>query len=933
MNIINRYTLQTLKKNRLRTLVTIVGIILSAAMFTGVTSIVFSLQDFMVRLEIGDEGAWEGRLNQLSEDEAKKFRKSEDVKDATVVDTVGYARMQDSLNESKPYLCINSIEKNFADFSPLRLTEGRMAEKSDELVLSQHLEENGGIVYHVGDTVTLEVGKRMIDGQAAGQATPYVENGESLEETRSMTYHIVGICERPALEVHNASGYTAFTVGADDAIFSDVLFTSEHPKEILKQMRNFLVKELGRDKDSIQSEIDYISHGGLLRYRGESPNGNYMQIFYTMGVVLIVIIMVASVTLIYNAFSISVSERTKQFGLLKSIGATKKQIRHSVYFEGLCLCGIGIPIGVLGGLGGIGITLYFVDGLMGQFMNKQDDIHLHLTVMPIAIVIAVIVAVVTVLISSMIPAAKAVRMTAIDALRESRDVRIRSKNVRTGKWVYYLFGFEGMLASKNFKRNRRKYRLTVFSLTISIILFIVTSCFNGYMSESVNIIQQASMADISLMAEKEDMAGVSAEDARKAMERVQDVEEAAYSVPVNFAYLLVDREDLDEEFYEFNKEAEGPASYIGAHKKSDKVLVDVALNFVDDTSYEKFLKENHMDVSKYMDGEKLCPIIWDEVQGLNSSNGIVKGHVLKKNRIPKGVYCINRIEGYEYVVNYESMDAEKMAFPFMKEEEESGNGEEEDSEEEEETIISGEEAVTKLVFDDAKKMELASRKIPLGIGSVSPWFNGVTAVLPESARKQMAGAAGNIDFGNYTEFHFKADKYKKAYTNLSEYIKNNSGFKKEAISQLYSERETAEANRALLLVLDIFVYGFISLIALIVMANIFNTISTNIQLRRKEFAMLKSVGMAKGGFDRMMNFECLLYGVKSLLIGLPISFLLCYLMSKSMEVGWNAAFAIPWGNVAIVIVGVFVMVFGSMLYSMRRIKRDNPIDALRNDNL
>lgn len=932
MNIINRYTLQSLKKNKLRTLVTIIGIVLSAAMFTGVTSIVYSLQDFIVRMEIGDEGAWEGRLNNLSEDEAKKFCKSEDVEGATVVDTVGYAMMQDSLNESKPYLCINSIKKNFADFSPLRLTEGRMAEKNDELVISQHLEENGGITYHVGDTVTLEVGKRVIDGQTAGQAAPYIENGESLEETRSMTYQIVGICERPPLETHTAPGYTAFTVGADNAIFSDVLFTSEHPKEILKQMRNFFVKELGRDKDSIQEDIDYVTHGGLLRFRGESPNESFMKVFYTMGAILIFIIMVASVTLIYNAFSISVSERTKQFGLLKSIGATKKQIRYSVYFEGLCLCGIGIPIGVLGGLGGIGITLYFVDSLMGQFMNKQDEIHLHLTVMPIAIVIAVIVAVVTVLISSMIPAAKAVRMTAIDALRESRDVRIRSRNVRTGKWVYYLFGFEGMLASKNFKRNRRKYRLTVFSLTISIILFIVTSCFNGYMSESVNIMQQASTADIKLSANKKDMLGVPAEEARKAMGRVQDVEEAAYSLPVNFAYLLVDREDLDEEFYEYNQKEGGAASYIGFHKKSDKVLVDVALSFVDDTSYEKFLKDNHMDVSKYMDGEKLCPIIWDEVQGMGSGNSVVKGRVLKKNRMPKEVYCINQVKGYEYIVDYENMDAEKLAFPFMKEEE-NGEGKEGDSEEEENTIISREKAVTKLVFDDAEKMEIASRKIPLGIGSVSPWFNGVTMVLPESALKHMAEAAKKIDFGDYTEFNFRATKYKSAYTNLSEYLKNSSGFKKEVVSQLYSERETAEANRALLLVLDIFVYGFISLIALIVMANIFNTISTNIQLRRKEFAMLKSVGMPKKGFDRMMNYECLLYGVKSLIYGLPISFILCYLMSKSMEVGWNAAFAIPWGNVAIVIVGVFVMVFGSMLYSMRKIKRDNPIEALRNDNM
>ena len=936
MNIINRYTLQTLKKNKLRTMVTIIGIILSAAMFTGVTSIVFSLQQFLINVEIGDEGAWEGRLNNLSRDEAEKFLSSKDVKGATVVDTVGYARMQDSLNESKPYLCIKSIEKDFADFSPLRITEGRMAENSDELVLSKHLEENGGISYHVGDTITLEVGKRMVDGKAVGQATVYMGKEESVEQTRSKTYRIVGICERPAVERYSAPGYTALTVGAGDACFSDVLFTSEKPKEIGKQMKSFLIKKAGRDKGSIEVDVDYVSHGGLLRFRGESPNESFMSVFYTMGCILTVIIMVASVTLIYNAFSISVSERTKQFGLLKSIGATKKQIRHSVYFEGLCLCGIGIPIGVVGGLAGIGVTLYFVDHLIGRFMNKTDDIHLSLTIMPSAIVIAVVIAVVTVLISSMIPAAKAVRLTAIDALRESRDVRIRSRNVRTGRWVYRFFGFEGMLANKNFKRNRKKYRLTVFSLAISIILFIVTSCFNRYMSESVNLVQQASTTDIRLIVNRKEMVGVSAEDARKGMERVQDVEEAAYAMPVEYAYLLLDKEDLDKDFYDFNMSADAPDNYIFTHKKSDKVLVNAALSFVDDTSYEKYLKKNHMDVSKFMDGEKLCPIIWDEVQGLNSGSAIMKCHVFKKNRMPKEIYCLNKVKEYEYLEDFEKIDAEKMAFPFVKAEKENngtGNKGQKESGESEEKIVSGKKAVTKLTLDDIERVELASRKAPLGIGSVSPWFNGVTMVLPCSAMNRITETSKNIGFGEYTSFNFKATNYKKAYTNLSEYLKNSSGFKKDVVSQLYSERETAEANRALLIVLDIFVYGFITLIVLIVMANIFNTISTNIQLRRKEFAMLKSVGMAKRGFDRMMNFECLLYGVKSLVIGLPISFVLCYLMCKSMEVGWNAAFSIPWGNVAIVVVGVFVMVFGSMLYSMRKINRDNPIEALRNDNL
>lgn len=922
MNIINRFTLQTLKKNKVRTLVTIVGIILSTAMFTGVTSIVSSLQQYVIHLEIANEGEWEGRLNNLSREQAEEFCKKNYVASATVVDTVGYARLQDSLNESKPYLCVNSIEKNFTDFSPIDMIEGRMPEKSDELVLSKHLEDNGDIVYHVGDTITLEVGKRTMEDKEVGQETSLRDGPEDrIAGLQPNTYHIVGICQRPPFEPFSAPGYTAYTVDADDAYTSDVLFISKQPREILKQMRKYLVKEAGRSRDEIMEGVDYTYHRDLLNFRGQSSNVNYMQMLYIMGTILVLIIMVASVTLIYNSFSISVSERTKQFGLLKSIGATKKQIRHSVYFEGLCLCGIGIPIGVLGGLTGIGVTLHFVSNTMEQFLSNTKKVQLQLTVMPGAIVIAVAVALATVLISSMIPAARAVRMTPIDALRESRDVRIRRRNIRTGRWVYRLFGFEGLLANKNFKRNRKKYRLTVFSLSISVILFIVTGCFNGYMSESVRIMEQSTVTDIRLFIDKGDMAGVPVEKAKKAMEHVQDVDEAAYSEYIKSAYLIVDKEDLDEDFYE--EQLKGNAnSYIATHKNSDKVLIDAYVEFVDDASYERYLKENHMDVSRFMDSKSLCPIIWDEIQGMTEESSILKCHILKKNYMPKEIYCINNVKGYEYVEEYEEIDAEKLEFPFAR----TDNAEDEWEMEQ----FPGDKAVTKLSLGKPEIMEGISRKVPLGIGSIEPWNWGVTMVLPYSA---MENISGKISISDMTEFNFKADNYKKAYSNLSQYIKNSSGFKRNAASSLYSERETADANRALLLVVDIFVYGFILLIALIVVANIFNTISTNIQLRRKEFAMLKSVGMAKRGFDRMMNFECLLYGVKSLLIGLPVSFLLCYLMSKSLQVGWNAAFAIPWGNVAVVVVSVFVMVFGSMLYAMGKIKRDNPIEALRNDNM
>ena len=147
----------------------------------------------------------------------------------------------------------------------------------------------------------------------------------------------------------------------------------------------------------------------------------------------------------------------------------------------------------------------------------------------------------------------------------------------------------------------------------------------------------------------------------------------------------------------------------------------------------------------------------------------------------------------------------------------------------------------------------------------------------------------------------------------------------------YAEAE--EENRNIVTLIQVFAYGFIILISLIAAANVFNTISTNISLRRREFAMLKSVGMTSKGFNRMMNFECLLYGSLALLYGLPASAGVTYLIYMAMAAGYDAGFRLPWTAIGIAVLSVFLVVFVTMMYSMSKIKKDNPIDALKNENL
>lgn len=140
--------------------------------------------------------------------------------------------------------------------------------------------------------------------------------------------------------------------------------------------------------------------------------------------------------------------------------------------------------------------------------------------------------------------------------------------------------------------------------------------------------------------------------------------------------------------------------------------------------------------------------------------------------------------------------------------------------------------------------------------------------------------------------------------------------------------------RSTTFVVDVFTYVFVIMISLISVANVFNTISTNIRLRRRELAMLRSVGMSDHDFNKMINFECAFYGMRTLLFGVPIAWFLSWLIYKVLvfeEKLDDFAFVFPWGSMIISVLGVFFVVFITMLYATGKIKKENIIDALRDD--
>ena len=479
MKIFHDYTRKTLRLNKTRTLVTIIGIILSVALITAVAEGAFSGIVYMRRVTETRVGSFAGFYEHMTDAEAVVVANDPDVSKAVSWGEVGYAEIG-SKNPDKPYLCIVSLSDDFTDLAAVRLAQGRLPQNSSEIALPNHLAISGGVTYALGDTLTLQVGTRMLEGFPLDQHNPYIAEEETLEHAAERTYTVVGFYERfdNLVEDYSAPGFTALTTG-ETAAQQTVFFRLNHMGGAFDYLEEHPRNDTGR------------LNTDLLYYYGATSNSYIYAMMVGLVAILIGLIMFGSIALIYNAFSISVSERTKQFGLLKSIGATNKQLRGTVLYEALVLCAVAIPLGLLVGCLGIGVTLRALRGTFDTILGENGGVQMGIALNGWVLLFAAAIGLLTAVISAWVPAQRAARIPAIDAIRQTRDVAVRGRQVKTSKLTYKLFGFPGMLAAKNFKRNRKQYRATVVSLFLSVVLFISASSFCAYLTESVNTMTSA----------------------------------------------------------------------------------------------------------------------------------------------------------------------------------------------------------------------------------------------------------------------------------------------------------------------------------------------------------------------------------------------------------------------------------------------------------
>ena len=928
MNIFNRVTLQSLKKNRVRTIVTIIGIMLSTALICAVTTSIASVRQYAINYYEFTEGKWHGYESQSDYGIYKKIKSSEKVADEGYLSYIGFAEIE-SENSYKPYLYISGIEESSDKLMPVHITSGRMPENKNELILPDHLAENGGIAYKIGDKLTLEIGDRkpdikkareynIIDEESSGYfeemsldknerlwATEIPDENdeyevvlaESLDIRETREYTVVGTYKRPDFEEYQSPGYTALTVPDEcsDNDVIDIYYSMKNEGDIYDFM-----EELG---------LCGKTHNDLLMFIGISRYNTFYDVMFGLCAIVIALIMFGSIMLIYNAFSISVSERTKQFGLLSSIGATHKQLKKMVRFEATVVSLIGIPLGILLGIVGMWITFLAIGKRFAYFLDESYREPMRVCVSPIAIVAAIIIAFITIRISAWIPSKRATKITAVEAIRQSADIK-QKKHIKTPKLIYKLFGISGVLAHKYFKRSKKKYRSTIISLFMSIVLFISAFSFTTYLVNAVSDSRDTRGMDYILSVYTGVKSGNSDIDPNELLSEIKGTEhitDVTYSHEA-FQSMLVRGENTryDISIYGYDTNVDSMDSRF---PKTDlKEIPFVSIYFVHDEEFRNYADECGLDAEKYMDKNFPKAIIADNCMEFNHETERmerIKFFIGSDFDIYTRHY--EKIEGYYF----NSVDEDGNAVYYQ--------------------------ADTNRQKADVKKIpyEQCSEELTFHIGDITdniPYFmsnDTPSLIYPLSMMKYVCGEYIDEYQENIYNYAMRSNDIFKGFENVEKLLKENGIFSYE----FYNYAEGVESDRSVVIIIKVFAYGFIILISLIAAANVFNTITTNINLRRREFAMLKSVGMTAKGMKKMLNFECIMYGTKALLYGLPVSIGVTFLIYSVVNDGIDVEFMIPWKAVGVAVLSVFIVVFSTMMFSMSKIKKDNPIDALKNENL
>lgn len=948
MNLMKKLTLKNLKLNRKRTIVTIVGIILATALLSALVTLVSSFQYSMIEYQKQKDGDFHVKFSNVKMSELLEFKNNRNIESTFETMGMGFAKLNGCKNEDKPYAYVMATDEAGFERGCFKLIEGRMAKNEDEIVIPRHLKTNGRIDIKVGDEITLDVGKRYDSNTESviSENCAYEHEAETLSDTVTKHYKVVGIMERPGygMEDYSAAGYTFVTYSNElaaidngtksevneadttltvysrytqkalrnkDAVTADIIGVDE---KLFAKANNSSVEMSAEESDRYFKEMEnakydiYINRF-LISYECVFPIDGTFKALFTVATVVALIIILTSVYCIKNCFNISITEKIRQYGMLASVGATRRQIKSSVKTEAAMLGVVGIPVGTMSGILASLILVKVVNALSAGWLNFALSFHTSLP----ALILAVILSIATIYFSATGSARRAAKVTPLEAIRNTKEIKIKSAKLKTPAIIGRIWGIGGVISYKNIKRNNKKYRTTVTSIVICSVTFIVISYFMSMAFSVVGMSYEAADYNIGInMSCKKD---IDIEKFSKLLSGIEGAEDYLVGAGYDFD---VDKPKYTKEYGEYCRQL-----YDDSEDVSQMFLITV----LDDKSYDKYASD--AGIKNAAAGAILVNKCTFDVYNENSSKYVKKEMELYKYKAGDTIEC-----GYNVYDDASSDDnaAEGDTESSTDDNNAVEGGTEISTEDnsgyvDEETINNGVRKTVDVIIAGV------TDKVPIGYkgysntllfmnqkGFESLWGDGKNGneIKPGYASYSAYVVAENAD--EYQDTFEKETEGNPEYSQISFYVSNLD-------KQMRDEK-------SLFTLLGVFAYGLIVVIALIGITNIINTLSTGMELRSREFATLRSIGMTDKQFVGMVRLESVFISVKALVIGVPLGILISYLLCVMMNRMDDAIiYEPPYKAIILCIVVVIMLIYAIMKLSMTKLRHNNIIETIKNENL
>ena len=862
MNLLKKLTIKNLKLNKKRTIVTIIGIMLSVALVTAVATMYASGLKSLIVYEKYVKGDFHVEFMDVPSDDVKNIKNNNGVENVYLTQEIGYAPLKDSKNSGKPYAYVMGFDKGALENLSIRLTSGRLPQNEDEIIIPTHLKTNGRMDIENNKEITLEVGERVSGTYKLNQYVGYDADNEKIINTKQKTYKIVGVYERSAtnIEPYIAPGYTFISYIDDNNFTGNVNVYAKYNKVGSKNHIKVTADIIGVNADvlnkyyygsfdneeeliNVREELDKARYGtdfnGYLIALETDPinNSGIGNLGYVVIVVCIIIVF-TSVFCIKNSFDISITEKIKQYGMLRSIGATKKQIKNNVFYEATILGLIGIPLGLLLGFIASYILIIVCNILLKDSLTGGLNMVLSYSV--ISYIVAILLGIITIYLSALKSARKASKISPIDSIRNSANIKLNSKKLKVPKLINKIFGVGGEISYKNIKRNKKSYRTTIVSLTISVLVFISLTYFmNTFMNE---IKKEVSASEYNInynITSKEDKNIINKINQTVKLDNIK-----------NYSIIRTTNGTFNNPKYNIEHENINDNIYIVS---------------IGEEAYKKYLKSLNLN--------------YDDVK----DKGILVDEI--KYSVNKGDKIVNK---QDRLYKYNKGDIVSMNL----------------------------------------YIESNETNINLSVGAISD-------VRPFGLQRNDADVYIVVSDEYYDKINGGSQYYNVYFdsTNASKLQDDIDKILKDERYHIDNKEEYVRIMRNLILLIGIFLYGFITVITLISVTNIFNTITTSMELRKPEFAMLKSVGMTTKEFNRMIRLESIFVCIKSLIFGIPIGLAISYVIYLLLSQNEDLKFEIPFNGIIISSIFVLLLISLLMKYSISKINKQNMIETIRNENI